>query len=324
MNKKVLDKSVFLVGPAGCGKSLHSRTLGEKTGLPVINLDTMRHCPRDLDFLKGECERLDMAIRANRVLLDKAVGIEKRELQEKRNRLLSEHTRRVEQTRLRELLPNLPNYNDIQLTIHGGKDAGVYKMSFNEKLAEGIRNIAKSHGLDPNVAWHNYQKPFEIALVQNMMEQLDFPAIIDFGGGMPISLERGYNGIERKAAELLGDLEEFRQVIPFDGETLTQETLYTFGQLPENKVVYFKAPEDMYANPEKYQDSKGMGRLMADGLNPEFIGTGQYADIAGVTIETQNAIGGAEINFDAVASNCESIMAQTETKAATQGGGQSM
>ena len=324
MNKKVLSKSIFLVGPAGCGKSLHSRTLGEKTKLPVINLDIMRHCPRDLDFLRGECKRLDEAIKVNKVLLDKAVGIEKRELQEKRNKLLSKHSRMVEQTRLRELLPNLPNYNDIQLTIHGGKDAGVYQLAFNPTMADGIRNIAQEHGLHPDVAWHNYQKPFEIALSQQLIEQLDFPAIIDFGGGAPISLERGYNKIEQKALDLGIPEEDFRDVIPFEGETLTQETKETFGQLPTSQVVYFKAPDDLYVNPQNYSESKGMERLMVDKLNPEFIGTHQYEDIAGVTIPTLNAIGGKEIDFEAVANNCETIMAQTKTKSNTKAQGQTL
>ena len=231
MNLEVMKKSIFLVGPVGGGKSLHSRRLGEKTNLPVITMDNLRQCPRSIEFLESECERLDLAIMANRALLENSVGIEKEELMAKRRYLIDMHSKRSDQLRMRRLLPNLPNYNDIELIVHSGKDAGSYKLAFNVTMAEGIRDIAQSHGFNPNIAWHNYQKPFEIALVQNLIEQLDFPAIIDFGGGMPISLERGYNSMEQRAFDLGITEEEFREVIPFDGETLTQETRYTFSKI---------------------------------------------------------------------------------------------
>lgn len=324
MNKEVLNKSIFLVGPAGCGKSLHSRRLGEKTNLPVITMDNLRHCPRSIEFLESECERLDLAIMANRALLENSVGIEKEELMAKRRYLIDMHSKRSDQLRMRRLLPNLPNYNDIALTIHTGKGAGMYRMGFNDTMAEGIRDIAQSHGFNPNIAWHNYQKPFEIALVQNLIEQLDFPAIIDFGGGMPISLERGYNSMEQRAFALGITEEEYREVIPFDGETLTRETMYTFNALPSSQVVYFKAPEDLYQNPEKYRENRGMKRLLADKLNPEFIGAQQYEAVSGVSIYTENALAGSEINFEAVEENCDQIISQTKTKAQSQDEGQNM
>ena len=78
--------------------------------------------------------------------------------------------RRVEQTRLRELLPNLPNYNDIQLIIHGGKDAGVYKMAFNEKHNIVPQTIIKE--IKNTLDFANKEQKTEIKDVKEEIERL--------------------------------------------------------------------------------------------------------------------------------------------------------
>ncbi len=62
---------VIVIGSAGAGKSVFSRKLGEKTGLPVIHLDMIWHRPDKTHITRDEFDRfLEKTFKEERWIMD--------------------------------------------------------------------------------------------------------------------------------------------------------------------------------------------------------------------------------------------------------------
>ena len=160
-NKNVYENSIVLIGPVGAGKSLISTKLGEKTGMPVITTDLLRHCPKSMEEIDTKKRQI-----VNRLAeLDNcdSLDVDKVEIGWLKNQLWV----CKRQKEMRTLLPNVPNYEE---------------MGFDGRVS----NYARDLGL---VEWHFYQKQFENQLLKSIVANMQTPAIIDMGGGMAISLD---------------------------------------------------------------------------------------------------------------------------------------
>ena len=157
----------------------------------------------------------------------------------------------------REKMPNLPNYED---------------MGFNGDVS----NYCRDHfGL---VAWHFYQKQFEIKLLKAITEQIKEPCVIDLGGGMPICLDDQYKTLS--VMFMMKNKELFKKY--FDMKNVSFKTIKKT-LAPFKNVVELQLPANYKAIMEK------AGR---DGLNDVFIESGQYHKVAKRSISTASLIQG--------------------------------
>ncbi len=165
--------SIVLLGPTGVGKSIVAEELAKQTKLPHIWADTFRECPKDLkeiqriiDLYKNRIENLEKQIAES--------GDDERkknylsELNEFKKYLWRENNF-LEQ---RKLFPDLPNY---------------YDFGFDPRVANYFKNM---FGVG---AWHMYHKQFENMLLEEIVKRIDFPCILDLGGGMGACPEKFYN-----------------------------------------------------------------------------------------------------------------------------------
>lgn len=172
-NSHAKEKSIVLVGPIGVGKSIVAEELAKQTGLPHIWADTFRECPKDLKEIQSIVE-----LYKNRIEnLEKQIA-ECSDDERKKNYLieLDEYKRYLwrENNFLeqRRLLPDLPNYFDF---------------GFDPRVANYFKNM---FGVG---AWHMYHKQFENMLLEEIVKRIDFPCILDLGGGMGACPEKVYH-----------------------------------------------------------------------------------------------------------------------------------
>lgn len=262
--RKVFEESYVIIGPVGVGKSLVSEKLGKKTGLPVITLDLMRHCPRTIKEI--EAQKRDYIIELSNLeeKLSKRKADHQREmLGEEIARLKNEIwvcERRIE---MRKILPNLPNYN--QFGFKGFLSA----------------EISQNHG---PVVWHFYQKQFENKLLKALVEQLDQPCVIDMGGGMSIALEDSYKRIKPDIINIYS--EKYGKTFDYNNSTFS---IIKKCLKPFKNVVYLTPPKN-------YQDNQD--RMQRDPLNPLFLASKQYQKLAKVKIDTNGLLLGTGKGYD--------------------------
>ena len=51
------ENSIVMIGGVGAGKSLTSRALHEKTGMPVITTDILKRCPKTIEEIDERAKR---------------------------------------------------------------------------------------------------------------------------------------------------------------------------------------------------------------------------------------------------------------------------
>ena len=56
--ERAREESIVLIGPVGAGKSLISSELSKRNNLPVITIDIMRHCPKNVEEIKRQQIRI--------------------------------------------------------------------------------------------------------------------------------------------------------------------------------------------------------------------------------------------------------------------------
>ena len=255
MNKEALEKSIVLIGPIGVGKSVIANELSINMGLDVISTDLLRFCPHNIEPLQQENielqKQIDSKKTINLFLLNKSKKIHNtiRNCEQKihfNNKLI----------KLRTLLPNVPNY---------------YEMGYRPEIAE---LISQNYG---NIAWHCYNKEYEIKLMQAIVENLNEPLIIDTGGGVPNVLQNDREvALKDNNGKVYFSMGKNKTALIFDD---IKKTFSNFGN-----VVYLKMPQRIES--EKAKDS----------LNESFIQSGQYEKLATQTISTENLIKNDKLN----------------------------
>lgn len=252
-------KSIAIIGPAGVGKSLLSQRLADKTGLRVIHIDKLRHL-KHLEELFLERKRVEInidnlqnhrldIIKKQKSLLISAVT--KMFLREDLLSLNSEIDR--EQKHLEDIK------SDIELRKFLPNLKNYNDMGFNSRTS---KEYEKCFGF---LGWHYYQKPFEVQLITELYSQLQGPYILDFGAGQAISLQQIREDIERQGMAFRHNMTDLKS---------TKRLFDDFSQ-----IVYLKLPDN-------YQNSRL--RASKNGLNPYFIESGQYDDLATISFDTQN------------------------------------
>lgn len=246
IDRNVAANSVVLIGPAGVGKSTIARELSAAKNMPVVTLDLLRHCPSSVEEIEKRKANFEAQIEVIKETIN--AGSQERlsdELIKEYGHLKNGVSDCEELMRLRKMFPNVPNYE---------------QMGFKGEV---------SRLLDDNfgkVAWHFYQKQFENRLLKAVMEQATEPFIFDLGGGMAVSLDRDYVNLAKKFKEL--NAEEFEKNFNLSeiGFSHIQNILGQFSH-----VISLELPKD-YA----YRDT----RSAKDELNPVFMSTGQYDELA--------------------------------------------
>lgn len=267
------EESIVLIGPVGAGKSLISSELSKRNNLPVITIDLMRHCPKNVEEIKKQQIRIREDIEYWKKELISCEELKKEEIKAQINKLKNDDWVCDRQIQIRTLLPNLPNYEDL---------------GFNGQASKFLR---EKFGV---VAWHFYQKQFENQLLQALTQQVDFACIIDMGGGMSISLDDEYSKLDKQFREI--DEKLYTQHIDLTkvGFKHIQEALKPF-----KHIVELELPKD-YASSMK----KAEGNLE---INELFIKSGQNKQLASHTIQVEGLTDGDKVDWNILKSICEEI-----------------
>lgn len=122
------------------------------------------------------------------------------------------------QKELRKMFPNLPNYHE---------------MGFKENVSNFLKD---NFGM---VAWHFYQKQFEIQLLKEVMKQVENPCIFDLGGGLPISLERDYILLDKRFRKINKEI----YLKNFNLNLISFGNIKSILQSFKN-VIYLRLPQD--------------------------------------------------------------------------------
>ncbi len=271
--------SIVLIGPVGSGKSLISEALSQRIGLPVIPLDLMRHCPKstqEIEHRMHDCKKEIQDLGKNRRFFDpmeyedKMWGYE-RVLHKLRN-----------QYEMRKLLPNLPNY---------------FEMGYRGDVEDKLRK----YGI---IAWHFYQKQFENQLLQALADQLNFPCIIDMGGGMVISLDDKYKTVVEEIKKHDPDLIKY-----FDFSKIGFDQIKdVMGQF--SNVICLELPSNYKAT---------MAKAGRDKLNESFIASGQFKEL-GTPVSVDGLINGEKCNLERRDEIVDEIQHYVNSNAQTQSG----
>lgn len=272
--ERAREESIVLIGPIGAGKSLISSELSKRNNLPVITTDIMRHCPKTVEEIKKQKARIREDIESWIKKLESCADLkEQEEVKAKINKLKNDDWVCDRQVEMRELLPNLPNYDDL---------------GFNDQASNFLRD---KFGI---VAWHFYQKQFENQLLQALTQQIDFACIIDMGGGMSISLDDEYAKLDKQFREI--DEKLYTQHIDLTkiGFKHIQEALKPF-----KNIVGLKLPKDYEKTMKKAE-----GNLEINNL---FIKSGQNHQLSTQTIYVAGLINGDKVDMNCLKSICEEI-----------------
>jgi len=263
---EILKNSIILVGPAGVGKTVVSKRLSFQMDYPVICLDMLRHCPRDINVIVEKKDNLEEELYRIAVKT-KDSGFLAKEDEGKVEYLKNEIWITNSQIKMRKLLPNLQNYEDMGFT---GKVSNYLRDNFGPK------------------AWHFYQKQFENELLSSVLKQINEPCIIDTGGGMAISLDSDYEKLRTNFLSL--DKELYEKYFNEDkiGFKHIVEALKPF-----KKVVALQLPSN-------YKNSMSGARAAKDPLNEAFIMSNQYNEIAKQIVNTDGLIEENIVNEEAL------------------------
>jgi len=263
---QVLNKSIILVGPVGVGKSLISDKYSQLSGLPVITTDMMRFCDRNIENIKKEQHiYIDEIAKLESEIINCSDQNQKEQLKAKQRDLRNKEWVCRRQIEMRKLFPNLPNYDD---------------MGYNESVSQYLR---ENFG---QIGWHYYQKQFENQLLTAILEQASTPCIFDMGGGMTISLDKDYAILDKKFRELNEDI--YLKYFNLDqiGFQHIDRALEPF-----KNVISLQLPANYKSNMQKAGN---------DELNPLFISTGQYDNIAKYHIDTTGLIQDSTPNIEKI------------------------
>lgn len=243
MNKDALQKSIVLNGAVGSGKSLLARELSKRLDYPIISTDTFRFLPSIEDFEKWDRMSPEDKDEQFKKLREDFFHTNQMPLDEVEFQLKS----------LRALLPNVRNYQ---------------QMKFNGYISQYV-NIHYGP-----IAWHCYHKQFENAMLQDIIDTLDTPVILDLGGGVGISLDKDYQKLrERITPEDERKLERHFSRIDTIGFDKTKALLSYFAN-----VVCLQLPKDF----------SNFNKASQDRLNKVFISTHQYEETATQSISVKD------------------------------------
>lgn len=262
MNKNALNNSIIIVGPVGAGKSLISQELSRKTGLPIITTDSLRFCPNTIEEIEAMKRGFYGEMCSLKKRLEICVDKKEREELEKRLSILRNRDAICDiQIKMRRLLPNVPNYDN---------------MGYNSDVSNFVRRYG-------DVAWHFYEKQFENTLLCAILEQLDTPAIVDMGGVMAISLDDEYAVFAEQARAQ--NPEWFNKYMDMDkvGFDIIKSQL---SKCP--CVVELVLPQDYKATMEKAGGNAT--------LNDKFINSGQFSQVSNYHISVEGLLNGRMYN----------------------------
>ncbi len=242
------EKSIVLQGPIGIGKSTIAEELSKCTGLPHVWADTLRECPKD-------CEQIERKIKDYEQEIER---LEKDNTSEaiKETIIMYKHMLWLQKNYLsqRQLFPTLPNYADF---------------GFSPEVSSCLRDCYGP------VAWHMYHKQFENLLLQELTRTVDFPCILDLGGGMASSPKAAYD----KAVE---------EILASDNHYFSQwrlEGIFNFKRMDfgiiENSLKPFK---NVVTFKQKVKNANGRGEG-AEKLNEAFLSSGDFDKTATKTVD---------------------------------------
>lgn len=248
--RKILKECVVIIGPAGVGKSYVSEELAKQTGMPLITMDLLRHCPASIKVIEQKKAELEEKIAELKGKISKKKSYQGTKMLKMLNDCNKELCIIDRQLEMRKMLPNLPNYE---------------QMGFNKETSERLLQEYSP------VVWHYYQKQFETTLLKNFIKQIDRPCIIDMGGGMPIALEEEYRGFDQHFKRNRKEWYEKN----FD---LSKCRFITI----KNIFRHFGVVVNLEPPKEVDEDS----RFNKDPLNKWFLESGQYHELATDNIDT--------------------------------------
>ncbi|MBQ7603275.1 MAG: hypothetical protein IJU58_03975 [Clostridia bacterium] len=258
--KRILNDCVVIIGPAGVGKSYVSEELAKQTGMPLITMDLLRHCPNKIKDIKRKKAELEENIKELEEKLNQKKNYQGTKISKMLDNCKKELIITDEQLNMRCMFPDLPNYE---------------QMGFNEEVSQ---RLLKEYS---PVVWHFYQKQFETTLMQNVFKQIDRPCIIDMGGGMPIALEEEYRGL---AEHFKRNRKEW-YAKNFD---LSKCRFITI----KNMFSHFGVVVNLEPPKEADEDSK----FIKDPLNKWFLDSGQYHELATDNIDTNRLLEGGAVS----------------------------
>lgn len=275
MNQNVLNRSIVLIGPVGAGKSLISSELSKVSGMPVITTDLLRHCPRSIDEIQNRQARIRARINELSGAWHKTTDVDaRRAIEQELNHFRNEDWVCDRQIEMRNLLPNLPNYED---------------MGFNGEVSTYARSLGE-------LAWSFYQKQFENQMLAGIMEQLSTPAILDMGGGMAISLDDDFAVLAEQLYEKSPQLFEKYIDMNWIGFDHVKREI---SKCPN--VVNLVLPTN-YASMDKANGNQN--------INNRFIASGQYEQLATMNIPVEGLVAGNSVNRDRLGQIVNTIQSQ--------------
>ena len=305
MNKSVLKKCIVLTGPVGVGKSLLSNELKKKTELPCIIFDIMRHAPMTIENIRQNRQFV-----LNKIAeLEQELALANPQRCEEIKKEIAGFKNAVwvseEQEKIRTLLPKLPNYE---------------MLGYDERVSRYIQDNSEKYGVSRHIAWHYYQKRFEIELFKAMTEQLQTPAILDLGGGVPVCLTKDYEVFDKVAKQILKDQRKFEEKYPFTKKDLKtafpyspkecqKETLHMFDCFPSKNIVSLHLADDYMQN---------SARAKHEPLNEKFVNSGFYDMVSGTKINTNGMQTANGIDSQVVSEIAAKIIEKTQVEVLAQ------
>lgn len=261
MNQNIYKESIIVIGPVGVGKSTVSRRLGEVNRMPVIITDLLKHCPKDLGGIYLQRSKIRTRINELKDDIEYNSKCDKYKANKELRKLNNDMWVLDKQVEMRMLLPNVKNFSDFGFK----PEVSVY---LRERFGD--------------VAWHYYQKQFENKFMQDLINNLPKPCVIDMGGGLPISLDEEYVKLDKE----FRSIDEKLYLQNFDLDGINFEIIKTMLE-PFKNVVELELSTDY----KKYDS-----RASRDPLNDVYLSTKQYGQLAKKTINASGLFSEDKLN----------------------------